>query len=315
MQSLHAISYASRPLTDREKCYSDTEKEALAVIFATDYLRVYLLGKEFTLVTEYNALRWLHSVEPKGRLARWVMQLQEYSFNVTHRAGVANGNADARLPSKPIANCATTMIPGLNLQQAQIDDPHISKIIELKSMDLPKPPLFVWAKNPIFRKFWHAWDSLYLTNGILVKQLTEHISIPNYCFVIPTGLIQSILNGIHCSPFSGHMGIKRTLRRARERFYWPKMTVQITNFVRNCSMCAQSKLDPNHKEAPPKSIEVNEPFVFWAMDYMGPIPETVRGNKHLLVIMDHFTKWCEFLVDLALQQFFTQIKVVTLKAI
>ena len=295
MGNERAISYASRPLTDREKCYSATEKEALAVIFATDYFRVYLLGKEFTLVTDHSALRWLHSVEPKGRLARWVMQLQEYSFNVTHRAGIANGNADAlsRLPSKPISNCATTMIPGLNLQQAQIDDPHISKIIELKSMDLPKPPLFVWAKDPIFRSFWHAWDSLYLTNGILVKQLTEHISIPNYSFVIPTGLIQSILNGIHCSPFSGHLGIKRTLRRAREWFYWPKMTVQITNFVRNCSKCAQSKLDPNHKQAPLKSIEVNEPFVFWAMDYMGPIPETVRGNKHLLVIMDHFTKWCE----------------------
>ena len=29
------------------------------------------------------------------------------------------------------------------------------------------------------------------------------------------------------------------------------------------------------------------------MDYMGPLPETAWGHKHILVVMDHFTKWCE----------------------
>ena len=290
-----AISYASRPLTDREKGYSATEKEALAVVFATDHFRVYLLGRSFTLVTDHSALRWLHSVEPKGRLARWVMHLQEYTFAVKHRSGSTNGNADAlsRLTPEITPSCATTMIPGNNLQQAQKDDPQVSKIMEMKSLGLPKPPYFVWANDPILRVFWHAWDNLYLTNGVLVKGLPGNESIPNYAFVIPTSLVESILNGIHCSPFSGHLGIKRTLRRARDRFYWPKMAAQITDFVKSCVVCAQSKLDPNHRKAPLQSIEVNEPFVFWAMDYMGPIQETARGNKHLLVMMDHFTKWCE----------------------
>ena len=40
-------------------------------------------------------------------------------------------------------------------------------------------------------------------------------------------------------------------------------------------------------------IEVGEPFTFWAIDYMGPLPETVRGNRHILVMMGHFSKWCE----------------------
>eukprot|EP00112_Aurelia_sp_Birch-Aquarium-sp1_P024071 Seg7444.1 transcript_id=Seg7444.1/GoldUCD/mRNA.D3Y31 product="Protein NYNRIN" protein_id=Seg7444.1/GoldUCD/D3Y31 len=185
------------------------------------------------------------------------------------------------------------MIPGNNLQQAQKDDPQISKVMEMKSLGLPKPPYFAWARDPLLRAFWHAWDSLYLTNGILVKGLPGSKSIPNYAFVIPPALVESILKGIHCSPFSGHLGIKRTLRRARERFYWPKMAVQITDFVKSCMVCAQSKLDPDHRKAPLQSIEVNEPFVFWAMDYMGPIQETARGSKHLLVMMDHSTKWCE----------------------
>ena len=106
-------------------------------------------------------------------------------------------------------------------------------------------------------------------------------------------MIESVLTGIHSSPFSGHLGVKRTVLRAHSRFFWPRMVTQISDFVRNCPLCAQSKLDPNHKRAPLQSIEVNEPFVFWAMDYMGPLPETSRGNKHLLVVMDHFTKWCE----------------------
>ena len=63
------ISYASRSLNDREKSYSATEKEALAVVFATDHFPPYLIGNKSKLVTDHSALRWLHSVEPKGRLA------------------------------------------------------------------------------------------------------------------------------------------------------------------------------------------------------------------------------------------------------
>ena len=41
-----------------------------------------------------------------------------------------------------------------------------------------------------------------------------------------------------------------------------------------------------------QSIEVGQPFTFWAIDYMSPLPITARGNEHILVVMDHFTKWC-----------------------
>ena len=127
----HVISYASRSLTDREKKFSTTEKEALAVVFAVNHFRTYLLGKKFSLITDHSALRWLHSIEAKGRLGRWVMDLQEYEFTVHHRPGSDNGNADAlsrlprmqdsELPMLGLAdsynyNCATTLKPGYNLQ-------------------------------------------------------------------------------------------------------------------------------------------------------------------------------------------------------
>lgn len=71
------------------------------------------------------------------------------------------------------------------------------------------------------------------------------------------------------------------------------MTGNIREYVSLCETCAQIKLNSHANKAPMQPIEVNEPFAFWAMDYMGPLSETARGNKHLLVVMDHFTKWCE----------------------
>ena len=74
----HVVAYASRTLSDQEKHYSAMEKEALAIVFATQNFRVYLLGKPFQLITDIRALNWLHSLEPKGRIARWVMTCKSF---------------------------------------------------------------------------------------------------------------------------------------------------------------------------------------------------------------------------------------------
>ena len=67
----HVISYdGSRSLSDREKSFSATKKEALAAVFAVDRFFPYLLSRKFALVTDHSALRWFHSVKAKGRLAR-----------------------------------------------------------------------------------------------------------------------------------------------------------------------------------------------------------------------------------------------------
>ena len=89
------------------------------------------------------------------------------------------------------------------------------------------------------------------------------------------------------------MGITRTIKRARERFFWPQMRTSMINFIKQCVDCSQSKYQPHQGKAPLQPIRVSEPFVFWALDYMGPLQETSSGNRHILVVMDHFTKWCE----------------------
>jgi RNase H-like domain found in reverse transcriptase/Reverse transcriptase (RNA-dependent DNA polymerase) len=81
----HVISYASRSMNRAEKNYPITDQECLAVIWAVKHFQHYLGLKPFTLVTDHSALKWLQTSKlPKGRRARWVMELQQYEFEIKH---------------------------------------------------------------------------------------------------------------------------------------------------------------------------------------------------------------------------------------
>ena len=70
------VSYTSRTLTPLGQDYTAMEKKALAIVRAREHFRIYLLGHTFQIVTDNSALRWLHSVEPNERIARWDIKLQ-----------------------------------------------------------------------------------------------------------------------------------------------------------------------------------------------------------------------------------------------
>ncbi|XP_075770608.1 uncharacterized protein LOC142823438 [Pelodiscus sinensis] len=99
----HPVLYLSRKLFPREKAYATIEKEALALKWAVDSLRYFLLGSEFTLVTDHAPLRWIQGMKDTNpRIMRWYLSLQPYKFEVKHRSGIANGNADclSRVPER-----------------------------------------------------------------------------------------------------------------------------------------------------------------------------------------------------------------------
>src|SRR5215469_4907008 len=81
----HIIAYASRSLNPAEKNYSVTDQECLAVVWAIKHFQHYLELKPFTIITDHIALKWLQTSKmPKGRRARWVMELQQYDFSIKH---------------------------------------------------------------------------------------------------------------------------------------------------------------------------------------------------------------------------------------
>ena len=72
------VAYASRTLSPVERCYSQTEREALALVWACERFRMYLLGKRFTLLTDHKPLEVIYSPHsrPSARIERWVLRLQ-----------------------------------------------------------------------------------------------------------------------------------------------------------------------------------------------------------------------------------------------
>ncbi|XP_063831701.1 uncharacterized protein LOC135080901 [Ostrinia nubilalis] len=90
------IAFASRTLNDNEVNYSTTEKELLAIVWATKYFRPYLFGRKFKIVTDHKPLQWLVSLkEPNSRLTRWKLKLAEFDYEVVYKKGTSNTNADA----------------------------------------------------------------------------------------------------------------------------------------------------------------------------------------------------------------------------
>ena len=104
------ISYGGRALQGAERNYSITELEALAVVEGIRKYSTYLNHSiKFKVVTDHCALKWIFSNrQTTGRLARWALKLQAYSFEVVHISGRSNSNADAlsRLDYSSIQTCS-----------------------------------------------------------------------------------------------------------------------------------------------------------------------------------------------------------------
>ena len=98
----HPVAFASRQLTPAEKKYSVVEKECLAIVWALKHFRMYLFGVQFTIETDHQPLRWLHQMKnTNSRLTRWALAIQPYRFEMKHRPGRLNGNADALSRERP----------------------------------------------------------------------------------------------------------------------------------------------------------------------------------------------------------------------
>ena len=88
-----------------------------------------------------------------------------------------------------------------------------------------------------------------------------------------------------------HAGIMKTLARIRLDWYWPGMTTEIRRLLRTCEICQAAK----HSNAPTttgkRRLFAGRPWQILAVDLVGPMPRTPRGNAWILVLTDHFSRW------------------------
>uniref|UniRef100_A0A8C0G9Z9 Uncharacterized protein n=1 Tax=Chelonoidis abingdonii TaxID=106734 RepID=A0A8C0G9Z9_CHEAB len=112
----HPMLFLSRKLLPREQKYAVVEKECLAVKWAMETLRYYLLGRQFTLVTDHAPPQWMYrNKEKNARVTRWFLSLQPFHFQVQHRAGSQHGNEWLEENFSSLSNLITS--ERINLKQ------------------------------------------------------------------------------------------------------------------------------------------------------------------------------------------------------
>jgi hypothetical protein len=104
---------------------------------------------------------------------------------------------------------------------------------------------------------------------------------------------RTILSHYHDNRTSAHIGLRKTLAKIRQEYYWQGLQKDVKLYVAGCSFCSQKKPSNKKKRDPMQIVETGFPMERIDMDILCELPETSGGNKHILVISDYYTKWTE----------------------
>jgi len=264
------IAYASRTLNGAEKNYSATELECLAVVWGIRHFRGYLEGYRFSVITDHQALRWLQRIEsPTGRLARWMLELQQYTFDVRYRRGQLNRVADA-LSRLPTVHAARN--PRCPWYYGQLH----------RVRERPDEfPDYLIRQGKLYRHILHSTD------------FRETPADQQWKECVPKHKRAAILHRMHDQPSAGHLGIAKTIARTAETYYWPRMFADIAKYVRECANCLAHKSSQERPAGLLHATPVKTPWEQVSIDLIGPLPRSTEGHNWLLVMQDRFTKWVE----------------------
>ncbi|CAH8664376.1 unnamed protein product [Schistosoma haematobium] len=290
-QADRVVEYASRVLTPAEQKYSTIEKECLAIVWAVEKWRPYLLGRRLHIETDHKPLQWLKTArDPRGKLARWMIRLQEYDFSIGHVPGKENVMADylSRPDMEadlPLTAYAVNSLEGdpLELVRQQKADPNLREVIRVikEGADVDKRKMDKEVITLLRQKKRLRVNSY----GVLTWQDDDE----NWVAVIPKDWRRKVIHECHQV---AHTGIARTTDLLRQSAYWPSMRDDVAEYVLTCQQCQLMKSD-RYRQPPLQSIPVTAVGDLWSVDVMGPFPQTASGNQYLLVMTEHATRWVD----------------------
>ena len=142
----HAIYYTSKVLNDAQVNYATTEKEMLAIVYALEKFRSYLVGSKVIIYTNHATIKYLlNKSDSKPRLIRWILLLQEFDLVIWEKKGSKNVVAYhlSRLVNEEVT-----------LKEAEVRD------------EFPDESLFLVSERP-----WFADMANFKAAGIIPKDL------------------------------------------------------------------------------------------------------------------------------------------------
>lgn len=277
------VAYGNKSLSDCEKRYCQTEKEALALVWAVEHFDIYLYGKEFELVSDHKPLEVIfgRNSKPCARIERWVLRLQSYNYKIVYRPGKSNiADPLSRLCVKNhredfdktdhvnqiVEYARPVAIPLQEIERVSAQDPEISKV-----------------KEGLYQR---TWDPSVSAFKVFETEFCfqDNILLRGNKIVIPNKLRERVLEAAH----EGHPGIVAMKNRLRTKVWWPKIDKEAEQMVKRCKSCTLVSA-PNPPNPMKRRQLPSEPWVEVAMDLMGPLP----SGDYIFVVVDYYSRYKE----------------------
>lgn len=284
------IMFASKTLADVERRYSQTEKEALAIVWGVERFQYYLQGCHFTLITDHKPLVFMFQprAKPCARIERWILRLQAFRYTVQYRKGSLN-RADtlSRIAAtdidpvpfdedaehfvlRIIDEDATKAVTEKEIQEANTNDKEFNDIENALVSDIWDGPCKQWR---------------YLSGEFSIQ---ENILLRGDRIYIPELLRSRVLDAAHES----HFGRTKMLANLRSCVWWPSMTKDIEDLLKKCKSCLMVSQPDRH--IPLKMRELPRgPGQELAFDF----EDAGKFNKEILVGTDYYSRYCHLAIQ------------------
>ncbi len=282
------IAYGSRALTSTEKRYSQTEKEALAIVWGIEHFHLYLYGASFTLYTDHKPLELIYAnpvSKPPARIERWMLRLQQYSFTVIYKAGADNpadflsrhplptGDAQHNIAEEYVNFLTNTSVPNA----LTVTD--ISKATDAdRSLCALRTAIQSGKWNdPLVQPYKSIKEELCVDHQ-------NNVILRGARIIIPPALQQKVVQLAH----EGHQGQAKTKALLREHVWFPGMDYAVKKEIQHCLAC-QASLPANPPEPLGSSPMPRNPWEKVKIDFYGPLP----SGHYLLVVIDCYSRFPE----------------------
>ncbi|CAF4811805.1 unnamed protein product, partial [Rotaria magnacalcarata] len=277
--------FKSRVLDDTERKYDTIEQEALAIFCNPSTINV--INDDWPIGTEH----WDEQVAKPQRTQSIQPSILEHTCIRNAEINAVTTRAQAKLQAQPQPSSANTSSTSTTSQSTcssppmatPLHDFSLSRIRSEQAQDVIIQQIIQQIRNN------RRYESFIIQHGILYKLAYRDDATIKLIYA-PSKLIPEIMAAYHDHPLSGHFGTGRTWSMLRNTYYWPRMKVTITSYIKSCDKCSQFNVD-RHK--PPGFLQPiqppNEVFQVLGMDWWGPTTTSLSGNRYVLVITDRLS--------------------------
>ena len=133
-------------------------------------------------------------------------------------------------------------------------------------------------------------------DGVLLRLYTQPRENQGWTqLVVPEKICLDILKELHEGVIGGHLGQEKTVSKLKERFYWPGHYNDVRDWCQSCRACAKMKQPVTSMRALMQTITAGYPTQIMAVDLLGSLQESMKGNRSVMVVGDYFSCWMEVL--------------------